>query len=349
MNRIILRLLSAQFLSILAVFVTGTALSHAQTVLSASSILPTNHFQTRSALVDWGVDVERVTQGRVKVNLLPKAVVAPPGTLDAVRDGLVDVAWTVHGLTSARFVLTKIAELPGNGDSAEQTSVAFQRIHDRYLAKAGEHKGVKVIAVFTHGPGQILMARRPINSIEDLAGTKFRSPGGIAVEVAKSLGATGIVTPVTEIYEILSGGIVDGVFFDFSTIASLKLEQLIKYVTIVPGGLYNSSFVVVMNEDRFNKLSKQDRDAIDSVSGEVVSRRVGRTFDAQEKISVAALTANNVAVTTASPAFMQALKAKTAGIEAKWIKEANAKGLDGAKVLAEFRAEIPKVRRTPKD
>jgi len=81
------------------------------------------------------------------------------------------------------------------------------------------------------------------------------------------------------------------------------------------------------------------------VSGEVVSRRVGRSFGAQEKASMAALTANNVAVTTASPAFMQALKAKTAGIEANWIKEANAKGLDGGKVLAEFRAEVTKVAR----
>jgi len=103
--------------------------------------------------------------------------------------------------------------------------------------------------------------------------------------------------------------------------------------------------VVVMNEDRFNKLSKQDRDAIDLVSGEIVARRVGRGFEAEEKASREALTANNVAVTTASPAFMQALKAKTAGFEANWIKEANAKGLDGAKVLAEFRAEIPKVTR----
>ncbi len=333
--------------SMLAVFLTGTVPGQAQTVLSASSILPNNHFLTRSTVVAWGADVEKVTEGRVKVNLLPKAVVAPPGTLDAVREGLADVAWVVHGLMPARFVLTGLAELPGNGDSAEQTSVAYQHIHDRYLAKADEHKGVKVLAVFTHGPGQILMAKRPINSINDLVGAKFRTPGGMAVEVGKSVGAVPIPTPVTEIYEMLSGGIVDGVFFDFSTIASLKLDQIIRYVTIVPGGLYNASFVLFMNEDRFNRLSKADRDAINSVSGEVASRRAGRGFEAENEVSMAALKARNVAVSIASAGFVRALQAKTAGLEANWIKQANAKGIDGAKVLAEFRAEVAKVARRP--
>lgn len=333
--------------SMLAVFVAGTSLSHAQTVLSASSILPTNNYLTKSALVAWGVDVEKITEGRVKVNLLPKAVVAPPGTFDAVRDGLADVAWIVHGLTPARFVLTGLAELPGNGDNAEQMSVAYQRIHVRHLAKVGEHKGVKVLAMFTHGPGQILMAKRPIRSIEDMVGTKYRTPGGIAVEVAKSLGAVPIPRPVTEVYEILAGGIVDGLFFDMGSIASFKLDQILRYVTVVQGGLYNSSFVIFMNEDRFNQLSKADRDAIESVSGEVASRRVGKAFDGENEATVAALAARNIEVITASPAFMQALKAKTAAIEAEWIKKANAKEIDGAKVLAEFRAEIAKVTRTP--
>ncbi len=334
-----------RILSVLVVFLSGTAASHAQTVLTASSFLPPNHFLTRDALVAWGADVENATQGRVKINLLPKAVTAPPGTLDAVRDGLADVAWTVHGLTGARFVLTNIVEFPGMGDSAEQISVAYQRIHERYLAKAGEHKGVKVIAVFSHGPGHVLMAKKPINTVEDLANTKIRTPAGIAVEVARSLGIVGVLRPVTEIYELLSGGIVDGVMFPLDTIASLKLEKIIKHMTMVPGGLFNSSFVVIMNEERYNKLSKADRDAIDSVSGEVVSRRVGRGFEAQEKNSMAALQSANVDVTTASPQFIQVLKAKTAHLETEWIKQANAKGIDGAKVLAELRAEIKKVSR----
>jgi len=114
---------------------------------------------------------------------------------------------------------------------------------------------------------------------------------------------------------------------------------------MVPGGLFNSSFVVIMNEERYNKLSRADREAIDSVSGEVVSRRVGRGFEAQEKNSLAALQSAKVAVTSASPQFIEALKARTAHLETEWVRQAGAKGIDGARALAEFRAEIRKVSR----
>ncbi|MSQ72136.1 MAG: TRAP transporter substrate-binding protein [Betaproteobacteria bacterium] len=313
--------------------------------MSASSFVPPTHFQTVSAIIQWGQDVEKATEGRVKMNLLPKAVVAPPGTLDAVRDGLVDIAWTVHGLTSSRFVLTNIAELPGNGDNAEATSVAYQRVHERHLAKAGEHKGLRVLALWTHGPGVVHTTKKPITTLNDLVGLKIRSPGGMMLEISKALGVVAVLTPSTEVYEMLSGGIVDGVFFPVDSVASFKLERLIKHVIEIPGGLYNSSFVLMMNEGRFNSLPKRDQDAINAVSGEVTARRVGRSYDAQKDNSLASMKAAGAAFATASPEFMQSLKAKTAAIEAGWIKEANARGVDGAKAIADFRAEVAKELR----
>ena len=134
----------------------------AQTVLTGSTFLPQTVLPVHPGLVQWGLDVEKATGGRVKVNVLPKAVANPQGTMDAVRDGLADVGWTVHGLTPARFVLTKMAEFPLLGDKGEPVATAYQRIHERHLAKAGEHKGVKVIAVFTHSAGQIFNNLRPV-------------------------------------------------------------------------------------------------------------------------------------------------------------------------------------------
>jgi len=73
----------------------------------------------------------------------------------AVRDGLVDLSYSVHGYTPGRYTLSKIAEFPFLGDSAIATSVAYQRIYQKHLAKFDEHRGMKVITVFTHGPGNI--------------------------------------------------------------------------------------------------------------------------------------------------------------------------------------------------
>ena len=63
-------------------------------------------------------------------------------------------------------------------------SLAYQRIHEKYLENAGEHKGVKVLSVFTHGPGHIYNTKRPIKSIADLQGLKVRVGGGVVWGIA---------------------------------------------------------------------------------------------------------------------------------------------------------------------
>jgi TRAP-type transport system periplasmic protein len=50
-----------------------------------------------------------------------------------------------------------------------------------------------------------------------------------------------------------------------------------------------------------------------------------------------------VNVANASPTFVKEVMAQAKQLEADWIKAAGAKGLDGAKVLAEFREELKKV------
>src|SRR5207249_10458909 len=80
---------------------------------------------------------------------------APPGTFDAVRDGLVDLSFVTASYTPARHILPLLPELPGSGDTALVNSVAYSRIHWKYFQKVGEYKDVKLLGVFTHGPGQI--------------------------------------------------------------------------------------------------------------------------------------------------------------------------------------------------
>ena len=74
-----------------------------------------------------------------------------------------------------------------------------------------------------------------------------------------------------------------------------------------------------------------------------MARRVGRAFDREDAGGLEALRANKAEVLTAPADFVQALSAKAAPVEAAWVKEAGARGIDGAKVLAEFRAEVRKV------
>ncbi len=322
---------------------TGTAQAQ-QVTLTASSWLPPGHLLSR-AQADWCGLVTQATQQRVKCNILPKPVTPAPGTLDAVRDGLADLSLSVQGYTPGRYIFTKMAEMPFLGDSAVATSVAYQRIHDKYLARLDEHKGLKVLAVFTHGPGIIFNNKKPVNTLADLDGIKFRVGGGVVNDVGKALGANMTLKPAPQSYELLSSGVVDGVWFPDESVVSFKLDRFIKYRTAMPGGLYNTSFVFVMNPAAWAKIGPADQAAIDKLSGEYAARHFGKYWDEEDDKSLAAQKAQGVQMVQANAAFVADFRAKTAPVEAAWVQEAEAKGLKGAAaVLQEFRAEITKVK-----
>jgi TRAP-type C4-dicarboxylate transport system substrate-binding protein len=318
----------------------------AQVTVNASSWVPPLHPITANALKPLCDDIEKVTSGRVKCNLLPKAPVAPPQTFDGVRDGLMDLSFSVHGYTPGRFALTDAPEFPFMGDTATITAVAYQRIHERMLARADEHKGVVLLSVFTHGPGQIYNTKRKVDELKDLEGLKIRVGGGVVNDVAKAIGTVPMLKPAPESYELLSSGVADGVFFPKESPRSFKLVPLIKHVTYVPGGLYNVSFAWLANPAKWNSIPAADRKLIDAMMGEALARRTGQMWDAADQAGEAAVREAKIPIVTASGRLISEIKAKTAGLEQAWIEQkAKPKGVDGAAVLKALREEIAKLSK----
>jgi TRAP-type transport system periplasmic protein len=323
-----------------AAFFSASAI--AQTKLTTSSWVPPTHHLTKTVVV-WGQLVEKATNGRIKIQMLPKHPSAAPGTFDAVKDGLVDISYVTASYTPARHVLPLLPELPGAGATAEINSVAYSRIHWKYLHAVGEYKGVKLLGVFTHGPGQMFNTKKVITKVEDLAGMKARSGGGIAEEMGRALGASVFVKPAPESYELLSSGVADATFFPVEAIVSFKLGPVVKYATLFPGGFYSSAFGFFMNEDKWNKLPKEDQEAILSLSGEALARLVGKSWDEADRAGLEEMKKYGIKVDEASPELVKGVREKTKPLEDNWVKAATAKGIDGAKVLAEFREEIKRV------
>jgi len=314
----------------------------AQTTLTMSSWVSPQHHLTANVLQVWANDVEKATSGRVKFTMLPKHPSAPPGTFDAVRDGLVDLSFVTASYTPARHILPLLPELPGGGDTALVNSVAYSRIHWKYFQKVGEYRGVKLLGVFTHGPGQ-MFTKKPVAGIGDVRGLKIRTGGGVAEQVAKALGASAFVKPAPESYELLSSGVADGVFFPLESIISFKLDTVLEQATLFPGGMYSSAFGFFMNEEKWNKLPKQDQEAIEKLSGEYIARLAGNSWDEADRKGMDALKKSGVKIVHANPAFVTEVKKRSAPIVEEWVKQANAKGVDAAKILAEFQDELKKV------
>jgi TRAP-type C4-dicarboxylate transport system substrate-binding protein len=331
---------SASVIAIVLGIASGTLPARAQTTtLTFSSWLP-NHFITQ-VLNEFGADLEKASNGRIKYKMLPQPVAPPGGTFDAVKDGLADVSWSVPGMTPGRFTLTGMAELPLLGNNSETVSVAFQRLYqNQILPKSGEFQGLKVLTVFATGPGDLFTVKRPARTLEDFHGLKVRVSGGISKDLADALNMAGILKPVSESYEILTGGIVDGTFSGMDGIPAFKIDKVVKYWTKAPGGLYRTSFGVVMNQETYDKLSAQDKAVVDSLSGERLAQRFGQAWDKSDKAALQIIEANQIEVVKPDDKLIETVRSK--GFEKPWLEAAKRAGLDGPALLRAFQQDIAK-------
>jgi len=315
----------------------------AQTKLVIGSWAPPTHHINADVLPTWGKWVQEATKGRVsfeiKYNLAP-----PPRQFDATRDGVQDVAWIFHGYSPGKFVATQVMELPGLSAAAEAGSVAYWRVHQKYLAKAGEHKGVMVIGMMTHGPG-VIQSQKPIKSWADIKGMKIRLPGGIASRVGEAFGAVAVSVPAPKVYETLSSKAAEAVFMPVETQGSFRLSEVTKYVLSFPGNLYDGSFAIIMNPKKFESLSKEDQRALMGVSGEKLSAYAGSRWEAADRRGYDQARKAGTQVSVASDAMMADLKKVARQLEADWIKRAGGKGYDPRAALAELRATAKSLQK----
>ena len=301
------------------------------------------HAMNTDAWPEFIKQIKAASGGKLRVRMTYPPI-NPRDLLDRVRNGITDMAWITHGYTTGRFVLTDMAELPGGGGNAEQTSKAYWRIYTKHFMKYNEHKGVVLLALFTHGPG-MLHTSTPLKTIADIKGLKVRTGGGTQSRIAQRLGLVTVSAPVTKAHEILSRGVAKGIFFSIETIFSFRLGKAVKYHYAYPGNLYTSSFAVVMNKRAYDRLGKEKQAMLWKVAGENLSGLIGSVWDGADKKAVKGLGAAGNTIAAFDAATTVEIKKRLADMDAEWIARAKKMGVnDPAAILAEFRAEIAKIK-----
>jgi len=327
-------------LAIAAGLFASTGVASAQTTLRVANWLPPSHPLVSDIIKPWIEDVNKATEGRVVLELLTSPLGPPPAHFDFAVNGVADVTYGVHNYTPGRFVATSIAELPFLSNTSEALSVAYWKVHEKYLAGANEHKGTHVLSVFTHGPGQLWTKGRDLTSMDGIAGSKIRIGGGIAQDVATALDLVPVQAPVTKAYELLSGGVADGIQFPAESVAFFNIQNVVDSGLVVDGGLYNVSFFVVMNGAKWDGLSDADKEAIMSVSGASLALRAGKAWDAADQRGYDAMKEKGITLVRPEGAAAEAIKAKLAGVEADAVKRISEKGVDAAAALKALKAGV---------
>jgi TRAP-type mannitol/chloroaromatic compound transport system substrate-binding protein len=169
----------------------------------------------------FGQRVERYSNGRIKVNILPGGTVAPmTKEFDALETGALKWAVTSHNMFLGR--LGRVGGLFGAdpvGPNAAEL-FAWWRFGDAHKLWAEMFKRAKADILMIGGPMHLTGAesfgwfKKPITSLSDFKGMKYRCMG-LYGEVAKKMGAAVVNLPGGEIYQAFERGVIDG--FEYCT------------------------------------------------------------------------------------------------------------------------------------
>jgi TRAP-type C4-dicarboxylate transport system substrate-binding protein len=315
-----------------------------EVTLRLHQFLPPQGTVPSKALAPWAKKIEDESKGRIKIQLYPSMQLGgtPPQLYDQARDGVVDIVWTLPGYTPGRFPKSEVFELPFiAGLSAEKTSRALWD----YVQKNAmdEYRDVHVLALHTHGPG-LFHTKQPVVGLESLRGMKIRGGTRVVNNMLVKLGATPVGMPVPAVTEALSKGVLDGTTIPWEVAPALKVQELVKNHTTFAGdrALYVTTFVVAMNKTSYHKLPADLKKIIDDNSGVEFSAMIARTQDVGDNVGRdLAIKAGNK-ITALELAEVQRWKRTASTVESDWIKDMQAKNIDGARLVSEAKALISK-------
>lgn len=327
-----------------APFVLSPARAQNVITLKLHHFLPAVSNGQAKMLGPWAKLVETASNGRIKIDIYPSMQLGgtPPQLYDQARDGVVDIIWTLPGYMTGRFPATEVFELPFIGSNRGIVNArAAQEFGETYLRD--EVKDVKLLAFWAHDAG-VIHTNKPIATMEDLKGLKLRNPTRLAGEALKALGAVSVGMPVPQVPESLAQRVIDGAVIPWEVVPSVKVQELVKFHTEIPGSptFYSATFFLAMNRAKYDSLPDDLKAVMDRYSGMAFADIAGNMWDSEAKnVSEMARKRGNTISSISLEEKARWIKA-TEPVHAAWIEQVKAKGMDGTKMIADARALVAK-------
>ncbi len=315
--------------------------SAADVTLKLHQLLPAQANLPKNFLAPWAEKVEKESNGRIKIELYPSMQLGgkPPALFGQVKDGFVDLIWTLPGYTPGRFPRTEVFELPFIAGSSEATSAAAWELFQSDIKE--DFQDVHMIAVHVHGPG-LIHSKEPINKLEDIKGKKVRGPTRLATNLLKAIGAFPVGMPVPAVPESLSKGVIDATAIPWEIVAPLRVHELVHNHTTFAKPLYTSFFIFAMNKDKYESLPADLKKVIDDNSGLEASKWAGRVMGEGDAPGFNAATKAGNNIIQLNAAETARWEEAASGVRDEWISEVKKKGIDGKALYDKAVAAIAK-------
>lgn len=314
-----------------------------EVTLKVHHFLPPSSFAHTLLIQPWCERIAKESANRLKCQIYPSMQLGgtPPQLFEQARDGVADVVWTLPGYTAGRFPSLEVFELPFMMQSPEATSKAlwdYVQLHS-----AAEFKDVRPLAFHVHGDGVFHMTKKPVQTAADLKGLKLRAPTRMTNKFMALLGATPVSMPVPQVGDALAKGVIDGAVVPYEVVPAVKIQELVKFhseTDPAEPAFYTATFVLAMNNAKYESLPADLKKVIDNNSGQALSGMAGKAFlqaDAEGKKLTSKNTTNVIPKTE-----LDKWKQIAQPLADAWVVDMNSKGQNGKQMLEAARGLIAK-------
>ena len=134
---------------------------------------------------EWAKDVEKATQGRIKITMFPGNTLTPPmQAYDNTVKGVVDIAASLLAYAPGRLPLSEVLQQPLGYKNGYQASKLANAYYKKFKPK--EFDDVKVMFLHGAAPG-FIMTKKPIKSTDDIKGLRIKA-NAENTDIVKNLG-----------------------------------------------------------------------------------------------------------------------------------------------------------------
>lgn len=237
---------------------SGAAFAECEVTLKSSDTHP-DGYPTVAAVQKMGEMVKERSGGRICVEVFHSAQLGEEkDTIEQTKFGVIDLNRVSMGPFNNIIEETKVVSLPFIFRSVDHMHKVMDGDVGAEIAAAFEPHGFVALAFYDGGSRSFYNSKKPITSVEDLAGMKVRvMQSDVFVDMMTALGANATPMPYGEVYSGTQTGVIDGAENNWPSFESSGHYEVAGYYTlnehlIVPE-------VLVMSKISWDKLSPDDQ------------------------------------------------------------------------------------------
>lgn len=284
------------------------------TVLNLAHIYPSGH-PTAKALSLFSDLVGSRSQGRVRVRVYEDATAGNQSAIFwSLRNGTLDLSVLSQGVMTTVVPEAAAFGLPFLFSSKEKAWRVLEGTIGRQFVRKIADQGFVALSYWDIEVRHLTNSVRPVRKPADVAGLRIRTPPDpLAIEVFSTLDADVRVLNFSDLHEALRLRIVDGQENSVLNVATMKLYEVQKYLSLI--GQKYSVFVFLMTKSARDRLSVIDWGIVHEAAQEAA--RYHRTLVASEEVdAMKTIVAHGVRVDLVDHA---AFVAATSKIYEKWL------------------------------